>query len=316
MYKIVHYGDQPERTWALLNSYRSEFIHILWGTLDSYKKLRKGIQLTLLFKIPWFIVFTAIIFSGCSRSSLSIQKSEAKQARDECVVLLHGLARTSSSMDEMQQKLTAAGYHTVNLGYPSTSKTIEEIVAEDFPTALQQCLQFHPSSIHFVSHSLGGIILRAALKEEKPEKLGRVVMLSPPNHGSEITDTIGDWWFYRWLNGPAGQQLSTDKDSYPNQLGGVDYPVGVIIGDRYYFFDHWFSSLIPGADDGKVSLISARLEGMHDYLVVHETHPFIMGAEYVQDEVLHFLENGKFRHLETPELPTSGSGWFSFPSDK
>lgn len=255
------------------------------------------------------------VFSGCSKIGHSIQKPSRGTARNECVVLIHGMGRTLHSMDDMQERLTAAGYHTVSLGYPSTKKTIDAIVEDHFPGALQQCQQFDPDTIHFVSHSLGGIVLRTIFKTDKPENLGRVVMLSPPNHGSEVTDRLKDWWLYRWLNGPAGQQLTTDKASHPNKLGPVDYPVGIITGDRYYFFDYWLSAIIPGVDDGKVSVESARLEGMKDFLVVHETHPFIMDAEYVQDETLHFLENGIFKHQKKPLAPVSGADWFSFPSN-
>jgi triacylglycerol lipase len=262
------------------------------------------------------IFFAVMILSSCSKKGLSIQKPMQGKSLDECVILIHGLARTLHSMDGMQERLTAAGYHTVNLGYPSTSKTIEEIAVDHFPEALQQCQQFQPSSIHFVSHSLGGIVLRTVFKDQKPEKMGRVVMLSPPNHGSVAADNLKDWWFYEWLNGPAGQQLTTDEASFPNQLGPVDYPVGIITGDHYYFFDFWLSTRIPGPDDGKVSVQGARLDGMKDFLVVHETHPFIMNAKYVQDETLYFLENGKFKHQKNPLPPVSGLDWFSFPSDQ
>ncbi len=236
-------------------------------------------------------------------------------AMGECVLLLHGMARTLHSMDAMQERLVAAGYHTVNLGYPSTSKKIEEIAATHFPEALAMCQQFQPTAIHFVTHSLGGIVLRSVLKAQKPENLGRVVMLSPPNQGSVAADNLKDWWFYEWLNGPAGQQLTTDENSFPNQLGPVDYPVGVITGDSVYFFDFWLSLIIPGPDDGKVSVKNARLDGMTDFLVVHETHPFIMDSEYVQDETLYFFKNGVFKHQKEPLPPVSGSDWFTFPSE-
>lgn len=260
------------------------------------------------------ILLAASLLSGCGKIGYSIQIPAPGTARDECVVILHGMARTLHSMDKMQKRLTEAGYHTVNVGYPSTGKTVEEIATDHFPEALLQCQQFQPSLIHFVSHSLGALVLRTVFKDQKPEKLGRVVMLSPPNHGSEAADVLRDWWFYEWLNGPAGQQLRTDEASLPNQLGPVDYPVGIITGDRFFFFDFWFSSLIPGHDDGKVSVDSARLEGMHDFLVVHETHPFIMDADYVQEEALHFLENGTFRHQQPPLSPVPDSGWLTFPS--
>ena len=219
-------------------------------------------------------------------------------------------------MDSMQQHLLAAGYHTVNLGYPSTRASIEEIVAAHFPPALKRCQQFSPSRVHFVSHSLGGIVLRSYFKENELDNMGRVVMLSPPNQGSEAADSLKDWWLYRWINGPAGQQLTTAKDSIPNRLGPVDYSVGVITGDRYFFFDYWLSTIIPGADDGKVSIASSRLEGMDDFLVVHKSHPFIMDDAYVQEETLHFIQNGVFKHEPDPVPGVKGYDWFSFPSEE
>lgn len=257
----------------------------------------------------------ASLFSGCIRPGISIQKPSDKNALGECVVLLHGMGRTYRSMDEMQNRLAAEGYHTVNLNYPSTGKKIDQIAKDHFPEALEQCLQFKPASIHFVSHSLGGIILRTVFKEQKPEQLGRVVMLSPPNQGSIAADKLKDWWLYEWAYGPASLQLTTDDDSHPNKLGPVDYPVGIITGDTYCFFDFWLSRMIPGPDDGKVSVANARVDGMSDFLVVHETHPFIMGADYVQDETVYFLQNGKFRHQKTSFPPVSGGDWFSFPSE-
>ena len=257
-----------------------------------------------------------LLLSGCSRTGLSIREPVSGKARNECVVLIHGMGRTLHSFDSMQERLVAEGYHTVNLGYPSTRASIEEIAANHFPPALEQCQQFTPAAVHFVSHSLGGIVLRAVFKRSQPENMGRVVMLSPPNQGSEAADRLKDWWFYRWLNGPAGQQLTTDLSSFPNRLGPVEYPVGVITGDHYFFFDFWLSDIIPGVDDGKVSIVSSMLEGMEDFLVVHETHPFIMDDEYVQDETVHFLKNGYFTHRPRVNPPVEGYDWFSFPSEE
>ncbi len=206
---------------------------------------------------------------GCSKKYFSSKKPSIKNNRCECVILLHGMGRTYHSMDDMQEAVTEAGYHTVNLDYPSTQRDIESIARENLPLALNQCEQFNPTAIHFVTHSLGGIVIRKALWENRPAKLGRVVMLSPPNRGSVVADTLKNWWFYAWLNGPAGQQLSTTPDSIPNQLAQVDYPVGIITGDRHAFFDAWFSHLIPGKDDGKVSVERAKVDGMSDFLVVH-----------------------------------------------
>ena len=259
------------------------------------------------------VLITVLVF-GCSKSGIVVQIPAEKVTKNECVILLHGLARSLNSMSSLQDKLVLNGYYTVNLGYPSTEKTIEAIAAEHLPEALEACQQFNPERIHFVTHSLGGIVLRQALKDSRPDNLGRVVMYSPPNKGSKITDKLQDWWIYSWVNGPAGQQLSTHLDSLPNRLGPVDYPVGIITGDRFAFFDAWFSTILPGKDDGKVSVERAKLDGMSDFLVVHESHPFIMNADYVHEETLYFLAHGVFKHQKNPPPPVSGTDWFSFKS--
>jgi len=260
------------------------------------------------------LLCSQLLFTGCSIATFSIQEAEGENSKNECVVLLHGLGRTRLSMKDMQKKLTSAGYHTVNLNYPSRKKTIESIAREDVPPAIDKCHQFDPAAIHFVTHSMGGIIMRQHLAETRPENFGRVVMLSPPNRGSAVADKLKAWRLFQGINGPAGQQLSTASDSVPNRLGPVDYPTGVITGDRHAFFDGWFSSLIPGKDDGKVSVERAKIEGMADFLVVHESHPFIMNGIYVQAETVHFLSHGRFRHQQDESPPVVGADWFSLQS--
>ena len=232
-------------------------------------------------------------------------------APSECVVLIHGMGRSSRAMKSMQEKLVYEGYETVNLGYASTKKNIQSIAREDYPAAVGRCQQFHPKSIHFVTHSLGGIVLRQAFTNKKPENLGRVVMLSPPNQGSKLVDKIKDWSLFRWIAGPAGKQLVTGKKGLPAQLGKADFPVGIITGNSHAFFDSWFSSIIPGADDGKVSIASAQLEGMKDFLVTGDTHPFIMNSPYVQEETVYFLRHEKFRHEHVQPRKKYGYDWYS-----
>lgn len=213
----------------------------------------------------------------------------------ECVVVLHGLARTSRSMNKMAEALIRAGFRVVNLDYPSREKSVEAIAAEDLARAVQRCEQAGAQRIHFVTHSLGGIVVRQALSKKKPANLGRVVMLSPPNKGSFVAEKLKSWRLYDWLYGPAGQELGTGEDSLPNRLGPVDYGVGVITGTRHAFFDAWFAALIPAANDGKVSVAEARVAGMADFLVVPETHPFIMNSDRVIQETVYFLRHGTFR---------------------
>ena len=141
---------------------------------------------------------------------------------------------------------------------------------------------------------MGGILVRYYLSRHRPENLGRVVMLGPPNQGSEAADYLGDTALYAWFNGPAGQQLVTGPGGLPEQLGPADFPLGIIAGNQHSFFDAWLADVIPGADDGKVSVERAKVEGMTDFLVLPYSRPFIMKADEVIDQTLHFLRVGRF----------------------
>jgi pimeloyl-ACP methyl ester carboxylesterase len=146
--------------------------------------------------------------------------------------------------------------------------------------------------IHFVTHSLGGIVLRQYLSEHRIENLGRVVMLAPPNRGSELADRLKNNCLYRLATGPAGQQLGTSDSSVPNRLGPADFELGVIAGNRS--LNPLFSWWIPGPDDGKVSVRSTRLAGMQDFLVVHHSHTWMAWSSEVSAAVAQFLRSGCF----------------------
>jgi pimeloyl-ACP methyl ester carboxylesterase len=222
------------------------------------------------------------------------QEKERATIGSECVILLHGLGRTSRSLSKMADALQAAGFRTVNLDYPSRKKTIQDLAMETIERGLNRCVRIEPRTIHFVTHSLGGVLVRYYLSRHRPEHLGRVVMLSPPNQGSEAADHLRDSALYEWFNGPAGQQLVTGPEGLPAQLGPVDFPLGIITGNQHSFFDAWLADVIPGSDDGKVSVERAKVEGMTDFLVLPYSHPFIMNANEVIEQTLHFLRGGRF----------------------
>jgi len=165
--------------------------------------------------------------------------------RDECVVLLHGMARTSNSMNDMAEAIAARGYVVINADYPSRENPVEELAPMAIGGALDRCRRSGASQVHFVTHSLGGILVRYYLKRFPLPVLGRVVMLSPPNQGSEAADQLADWPAYRWLNGPAGQQLVTGPRGLPQRLGPVDFSLGIITGNRHAFFDAWLAEMFP-----------------------------------------------------------------------
>jgi triacylglycerol lipase len=218
--------------------------------------------------------------------------TEAADKGPECVVLLHGLARTEKSLVKLECHLKRHEYCVVNMGYPSRKKKIQDLSIEAITTAIANCKAANASKIHFVTHSMGGILIRYYLEHNRLQELGRVVMLSPPNRGSEVVDKFKDTPIFKWINGPAGQQLGTDTDSLPKTLGDPNYEVGIITGDKS--INPILSLLIPGKDDGKVSVENAKLHGMKDFLVVHKTHPFIMGDDEVIQQVITFIKKGIF----------------------
>ncbi len=218
---------------------------------------------------------------------------------DECVVLLHGLGRTRRSMGRLEEYLSSRGYRTVNYGYPSRGETVEHVAEVRIPEAIAQCRQSRPAKIHFVTHSLGGIVVRQYLQANSLPEGSRLVMLAPPNGGSEGVDYFMKVFLYRWITGPAGQQMGTSFESIPNRLKPIDTEVGIIAGNRS--LNPLFSALIPGPDDGRVSVERAKLEEMADFLVIPSSHSFIMRKQAVMKQVVHFLERGRFNHSKVPE---------------
>jgi pimeloyl-ACP methyl ester carboxylesterase len=227
----------------------------------------------------------------------------ASAAPAECVILLHGLARGSHSMSKLEEALREGGYVIANIDYPSRQHPVEELAPEAVGRGLDACRDTQAATIHFVTHSMGAILVRYYLSQNAIPELGRVVMLGPPNQGSEVVDRFSKVPGFGAINGPAGSQLGTGPESLPSTLGPVSYPVGVIAGTKT--INPILSTALPNPDDGKVSVARTRVEGMADFIAVAASHPLLVRDAEAIRQTLAFLEDGKFAHAASPPAPPS-----------
>ena len=229
----------------------------------------------------------------CIAPCSSAESTEsAAQNLNECVILLHGLARTRHSMADVGEALAREGYKIANIGYASRKEPIEVLAADAITRGMDACRQMSTKRIHVVTHSMGGILLRYYLSQHEIVGLKHVVMMAPPNQGSEVVDAWKDRPGFKSLNGPAGMQLGTDEDSIPSRLGPVNFSLGVIAGTATV--NPILSRSLPDPDDGKVSVAATKVEGMRDFIAVPYSHTFMMRAEDVHQQILYFLRNGRF----------------------
>jgi pimeloyl-ACP methyl ester carboxylesterase len=220
------------------------------------------------------------------------ERPASADATQDGVVLLHGISRTARSFRKMQAALESVGYATLNLDYASRRKALEAL-AEDIHPAIQRFADGIDGSVHFVCHSMGGLLARVYVARYRPKRLGRVVMLGTPNSGSEIADRLGHLRLYRAFFGPAGQQLGTQRDGAINALfPPVDYPVGIIAGNRSIY--PLASAFLPKPHDGRVSIANTKLDGMADHIVIPASHPWLMRNSIAIAQTIAFLKDGTF----------------------
>lgn len=237
------------------------------------------------------IISVAILFFAAPSHSHSIKQPPA--GRKECVILMHGLGRSFLSMEFIERALMHHGYAVLNLDYASTRKSITDIALDDTAKAVSTCKRKGYERIHFVTHSMGGIVVRRYLQDYQLPEGSRIVMLAPPNQGSELMDWAVDA-FPRLsrLAGPGASQLRTGGQTLLARLSPVSAEVGIIIGNTSW--NPYFSNILPGKDDGKVTVERARLAEMTDFLIAACNHTTILVKPMIRRQVVSFLEHGRF----------------------
>ncbi len=252
----------------------------------------RTLSAALLAAVGGTVAFGALLAArGVSAPNPGTEATDADGAENATVVLLHGLGRSATNMAVLEWRLRARGYRTCNIGYDTRVMRFDAAI-DQVRAALERCPRNDDGVLHFVTHSLGGLVLRGLLERHTLPRLGRAVMLAPPNRGSEISDQLRNLTFFSKVMGPLATQLGTRPDDLPQRLPPPTIPFAVIAGDR------WINPVgplwLPAPHDGTVSVSSTRLAGMRDHMVLPYTHTFIMNAAPVARQVDAFLRRGKF----------------------
>lgn len=211
--------------------------------------------------------------------------------KQEYVVLLHGIVRTYRCMRPLEKALMKAGFHVVNIDYPARKQNVQK-TADDVYKLISPLCNIQNITIHFVTHSMGGLVIRQLLNQYSITNIDKIVMLGPPNQGSEVADFLKNNFLYQKVYGPAGQQLTTSKakeDPFPR----INLRIGVIAGTKC--LDPFCYFLLPKPHDGKVTVESTKIENMQDHIQLPVTHSFMMYNKNVISQTLQFLRKGHFQ---------------------
>ena len=244
--------------------------------------MKKMTKIGRLAAVAWLLGSLVLMVGGCSPPN--------KHDAAEQVILLHGLGRQGSAMFLLQKRIRDAGYEAHSIEYESLQEP-PEVILEKVGGQIALLCRDDSRPVHFVAHSLGGLIIRAYLDQRPSINLGRVVLLGTPSQGSELVDIYGDSWLFKII-GPTARLLGTDDNSFPNRIGPPYYPLGIIAGTSS--FNPITDDHLPGPDDGLVSVRSTKIDGMTDFLLVDTSHSMMRYNEAVANETIHFLKKGRF----------------------
>ncbi len=241
--------------------------------------------------ITTVILLTVFIVSGCANSEA---RTLTFQPDDELVVLAHGLGRSDWAMWRLAEQLEDAGYKVCRLDYDTLGESVSSVLAET-SKQIDACIVNAPK-IHFVGHSLGGLITRAYLQNNLDkigqERLGEVVLMGTPNKGSELADHFNDSWLMD-IAGGITQAMMTGDNSLGNSLGELEVNFGVIAGTESSSLTN---DKFTGPNDGLVSVESTKLKNMSDFITIKVNHAQMRYNEEVAEQTIHFLRKGVFKH--------------------
>ena len=256
-------------------------------------------------RIPLRVVFWNALAMGaaamlCAQSTgqarLIDHQTTVREGDGDYVVLVHGLSWFRDTLKPAEKQLNALGYHTVHVHYASRKADIGVVVDERIRDAITEHCTDSNRKIHFVGHSMGGIMIRKYLKSYETLNLGKVILMATPNQGTELAETLKrSITPIRKVFGKAVEELGTTSNSLPNTLGPPDFEPGIIMGSRSAF--PFLSPFVPGTDDGVVAVEAGKVERMRDFIVTPTNHCTIAREEEVLRQIAFFLVHGTFDEL-------------------
>ncbi|WEJ63039.1 alpha/beta fold hydrolase [Thiomicrorhabdus lithotrophica] len=247
-------------------------------------------------KKVWLIL--VVMFGAAWLLQTPLQAAEtAVENKKEIVVLLHGLGRSNVAMWRLANLLEDAGYDVKQVGYSSFNTTTPEVVS-DITKQIDDCCVNQNRTVHFVGHSLGGLLIRAYLQDNRLQHLGRTVLIGTPNNGTDIADRFRGNCLVEFLM-PMATALGTDDNSLPKKLDAPYYTIGVIAGVTESDSNEDY---LPGRDDGLVPVESTKLEGMTDFIEVNSGHSMMRYNNEVAEQTIYFLKNGQFNKVNSDKL--------------
>lgn len=241
-----------------------------------------------------------IFIASCSTTLTPEKVSKVKNNGNDYVIMLHGLWNSSSRMEDFEEYFLKKNYQVFNLDYPSTEFQIEKLDTKYLKPIIESVPLHTGQKIHFITHSMGGLLLRHYLTHNELPQLGRVVMISPPNHGSEWADILDNHPVIKSMVGPAANELKTRNNTFLNKLGAVDYHLGIIAGDKSY--TDMTEEFLPGADDGMVPVSRMKVRGMKDFIILHDHHRGLTWNPDAMKQAEMFIKTGRFIHSENMKI--------------
>ncbi|MHA2067064.1 MAG: esterase/lipase family protein [Candidatus Thorarchaeota archaeon] len=230
-------------------------------------------------------------FEECLEVFNQIKERESLSwSNDELIILLHGIFRAKDAFGPMTQRLREEGWEAHSLNYPSTLQSLDEhaIGLEKLLNRLEGI-----SKVHFVTHSMGGIVARTLLARESEWKgrieVGRVVFIATPNKGARIADILQASNLAMLLGGPSLIELTTEK---AKEIPVPDVNFGIVAGIKGD--GQGYNPMLDGEDDMTVSVSEVILDGAEDQLLVRALHTIIQINPKVIDGTVSYLRTGRF----------------------